>query len=113
MKANEKSRAVLKDAKASKKAASKKTSTVATASKKVATVAAASTASEDIIIYSSSLIDGKNLTYRQLKELVPATQRSNMPSEGNLKGKKFISAEVKGAKIVVYQNGYLTYYSGY
>ena len=114
MKANEKSReksqaVVLKDSKASKKAASKKTSTVATASKKVATVAAASTASEDIIIYSSSLIDGKNLTYRQLKELVPATQRSNMPSEASLKGKKIISAEVKGGKIVVYQSGYLAY----
>ena len=51
-----------------------------------------------------------NLTYRQLKEMVPATPRGKMPKATKLHETPILfSEEIDGATIVVYENGYLTY----
>ena len=51
-----------------------------------------------------------NLTYRQLKEMVPATPKGRMPRATTLHETPILfSEEIDGATIVVYENGYLTY----
>ena len=54
-------------------------------------------------------INYENLTYRQLKELVPETPRGKMPSPDKIEGKILFRAKKNDAKIVIYKNGYLTY----
>ena len=54
-------------------------------------------------------INYENLTYRQLKEMVPATPRGKMPKPTQIKGRVLFRSEKHGAKIVVFKNGYLTY----
>ena len=50
------------------------------------------------------------LTFKELKELVPATPKGKMPRADELKKQKIIlSKEVAGAKITVFANGYLSY----
>ena len=51
----------------------------------------------------------ENLTYRQLKEMVPATPKGKMPAPDKIEGKVLFRSEVDGAKIVIFKNGYLTY----
>ena len=52
----------------------------------------------------------ENLTYRQLKELVPATPKGKVPSTSDLKGKEILFSEhVYDADITIFKNGYLTY----
>ena len=50
-----------------------------------------------------------NLTYRELKAMVPATPKGKMPRADKIKGEILFSEEVDGATITVYKNGYLTY----
>lgn len=58
-------------------------------------------------------INGKNnhenLTYRQLKKMVPATPKGKMPSPDKIEGKILFRAKENDAKIVIFKNGYLTY----
>ena len=51
----------------------------------------------------------ENLTYRQLKEMVPATPKGKMPSPDKIEGKILFRAKEHDAKIVIFKNGYLTY----
>ena len=51
----------------------------------------------------------ENLTYRQLKELVPATPKGKMPRADKIKGEILFSEDVDGAIITVYKDGFLTY----
>ena len=54
----------------------------------------------------------EKLTYRQLKEMVPATPNGRMPRATKLHETPILfSEEIDGATIVVYENGYLTYTS--
>ena len=50
-----------------------------------------------------------DMSYRQLKELVPATPRGRMPRADKLKGEIFFTEEVYGAKVTIFKDGYLTY----
>lgn len=50
-----------------------------------------------------------DMSYRQLKELVPATPRGRMPRADKLKGEIFFTEEVQGANVTIFKDGYLTY----
>ena len=50
------------------------------------------------------------LTFKELKELVPATPKGRMPKASTLIGQPILLTEETGSvKIVIYKNGYLTY----
>ena len=54
-------------------------------------------------------IDTTNLTYRQLKELVPEAPRKKMTAK-NLEGEEILFTEhIDGADITIYKNGFLKY----
>ena len=51
-----------------------------------------------------------NLSYRELKAMVPATPKGKMPRAKELMGAAILfSEEFDGARISVFKNGYLTY----
>ena len=50
-----------------------------------------------------------NLTYRELKAMVPATPKGKMPRADKIKGEILFSEDVDGAIITVYKDGFLTY----
>ncbi len=54
-------------------------------------------------------IDTSKLTYRHLKELVPATRQGKMPVPDKIEGKILFTYKIGGAKIAVYDSGYVTY----
>ena len=50
-----------------------------------------------------------NLSYRELKAMVPATPKGKMPRADKIKGEILFSEDVDGAIITVYKDGFLTY----
>lgn len=58
---------------------------------------------------NTNSIDTTNLTYRQLKELVPEAPRAKMTAKKLENEEVLFSEHVDGAKITIFTNGYLTY----